>query len=72
MNYKVTKAVLHNNLFVAGVKDFGKTLVADQLVAAMGGKISLEVEGNFLKMTLGKHTELIPLANVSNLTVVSS
>jgi len=65
--YSVLKATLHNGLFIANVKDLGKTLVAGSPVNKE--KIQLGLEDGFLVVTIGKHVELVPLANVSSLSV---
>ena len=64
-NYKVTKAALHNNLFIKGVKDLGKTIVAGEHVMSVQAPIELSLEGEFLKVKVGKATELVPFANVA-------
>lgn len=71
MSYKITKAVLHNDLFVMNVKSFGKTIVADEYVPKALTKTALSLEDGFLKLTIGTHIELIPLANVNNISVVT-
>lgn len=67
--YKVTKAVTHNSLFIPGVKHLQTTLVDGELVGTVNAKIELSLEDQFLKVKIGKYTELLPLAAVNNISV---
>lgn len=70
LNIKVLKAVLHGKLFIPNVKSFGDTILAGEHVTKVNAKVELAIAGQFLKVSVGKNIELVPLTNVLNLTVV--
>jgi hypothetical protein len=68
-NYKIEKVILHRKLFIPNVKSWSsETLYTGELVDKLGAKMELSVDGHFLVIGIGRHTELVPLVNVFSMT----